>query len=133
MTDAPPATTTRILIVAMPPMLGGIIRELVADEPDIAVVGELSDHREVVPAAVREGADFVIAGPPADQLGAVYRELLTERPATRLLAVTDDGRGGALIQLAPSSTPLGELSPDMLLAVIRGGTRPLSLLHGGLD
>jgi hypothetical protein len=133
MTDAPPATTTRILIVAMPPMLGGIIRELVLDETDIDVVGELADHGDVVPAAVREEADFVIAGPPADRLGAVYRELLAACPATRLLAVKGDGRGGALIQLAPSSTPVGELSPDVLLAVIRGGTRPLSLLHGGLD
>jgi DNA-binding NarL/FixJ family response regulator len=111
----------KILIVEIPSLLREIIAEIIADEDDMEVVGEVSDHDGLVELAERTDATFVIAGLTHPELDAVYEELLTERPATRVLAVGREGRRSTLYELRPHAEPVGELSPEMLLAAIRGG------------
>jgi DNA-binding NarL/FixJ family response regulator len=111
----------KILIVEIPSLLREIIEEMVADEDDMEVVGELPDHSAIVELVERTGATFVIAGLTHPELDALYRELLLEQPATRVLAVGREGRQSTLYELRPRIETLGELSPEMLLTVIRGG------------
>jgi DNA-binding NarL/FixJ family response regulator len=111
----------KILIVEIPALLREIIEEIIAGERDIEVVGELRDHAGVVALAERTDATFVIAGLTHPELDSVYRDLLAERPSTRVLAVRREGRQSTLYELRPHAETLGELSPEMLLTVIRGG------------
>lgn len=123
--------STRILIVDLPAMLGKIIFDLVADEADIDVVAEIGDHSSLVPAAVATEADFVIARLADVVLDDAYAQLFRERPFTRLLGVSGDGRDSALIELAPTSTHVGELSAETLVGVIRGDGGPRPTMDGG--
>jgi hypothetical protein len=126
-----PTPTTRIMLVDLPAMLGEIICHLVADEAGMDVVAEIGHHTALVPAAVAAEADFVIA-PLADVvLDGAYAQLLRRRPCTRLLAVSGDGRESTLIELAPTSTPVGELSAETLVGVIRGDGGPRPTMDGG--
>jgi DNA-binding NarL/FixJ family response regulator len=111
----------RILVVAIPSLLRDIIGEIVAHEPDMEVVGELAEHDGVVELARQTDASFIIAGLAHPELDAIYKELLQRRPATRVLAVEHEGRQSTLYELRPRAETLGELSPETLLTVIRGG------------
>jgi DNA-binding NarL/FixJ family response regulator len=115
--------STKILIVGVPSLLREMLAEIIAEEGDMEVVGELSDHVGIVELAERTGANFVIAGLTQAELDSVYEDLLRQRPSTRVLAVTREGRQSSLYELLPHAETLGELSAETLLAVIRGGDR----------
>ena len=112
---------TRILIVALPPLLRELIGEIVAHADDIEVVGELDHRAGVLDRVERTGATFVIAGPAHPEHDRGWEELLRRRPELRILVVTPRGRDSALYELLPHTAPLGELSAETLLSVIRGG------------
>ena len=112
---------TRILIVAIPPLLRELIGEIVARADDIEVVGELDDRAGVLDRVERTGATFVIAGPAQPEHDPGWDQLLRRRPGLRILVVTPHGRDSALYELLPHTAPLGELSAETLLSVIRGG------------
>jgi hypothetical protein len=88
---------------------------------DMEVVGELRDVAGLVELAGRTDASFVIALLTHPELDSGYTDLLAERPSTRVLAVRREGRQSTLYELRPHAEVLGELSPETLLTVIRGG------------
>ena len=113
-------------------MLSGIITELVSAEPDLAIVGELDDCDQTLEAIERNRADVVIAG--LDGVApAQVSYLLSERPRLRILAVSGDGGESFLYELRPYERLLGEISPQTLLAAIRGRTDADSLLLAGAE
>jgi DNA-binding NarL/FixJ family response regulator len=109
---------TRIVLIDMPRLLREIVREAIADEPDLEVVAE---HDGVVDAHAieREGADFVIVGSEAAAGGESVRSLVASRRRIRALEVHSDGRESVLYELRPYRIPLGEISSDTLLRTIR--------------
>jgi DNA-binding NarL/FixJ family response regulator len=107
-----------VLLVGMPLLLRELIREIVAQEEDLVIVGE-ADDGTLPAAAARADADFVIVG--LDDPGAAerYLELLEQRPLTKVLAISGDGRDAELWELHPRLIPVREVSPDAVLAAIR--------------
>jgi hypothetical protein len=87
----------------MPRMLSGIVTELVAGEPDLAIVGEVAD------------ADVAVARFEPDRA----TELFEARPGLRLLTISADGRRVSALELRLHERFLGELSPKLLLSAIR--------------
>jgi hypothetical protein len=112
---------TRILIVGIPFLLRELIGEIVARTEDLEVVGELDDRGGVLELAERTGATFVITGLARPEHDAGWKELVRRRPGLRILAVAPYGNESALYELLPHIAPLGELSAETLLSVIRGG------------
>jgi len=110
-------------------MLGDIVREIVDAQPDMQVVGRLVDARELVRTAIATDADFVVLGLEDGRLPGSCDQLLELDPAIRVLAVDGDGRRSFVYQLEPRMRPLGELSPDALVAAIRAAMRPRSRLR----
>jgi DNA-binding NarL/FixJ family response regulator len=108
----------RVLIVDMPRMLREIVRRSVEADTDFTVVGELDDMASVVEAAERTEAQFVVADVGVTELAGVER-LLEVLPHVKLLGIARDGRQGFLYELRPQRIPLGELSPETLLDVLR--------------
>ena len=107
--------TTRILLADMPRLLREIVREIIANEPDLQVADELTGGRlELAPVLRSVAADVVVLGEDRRGSADLLLPLLRIRPALRFVIVTDDGRTGLVC------TPSGELSPARLLEAIRG-------------
>lgn len=97
-------------------MLGDIVAGVLADEPDMEVVGETVVASEFPDAVQETGADVVVVGRDDPLLAAA---LLERRPSLRILAVSADARESWLYELCPQRVPLGEISPQRLVSKIR--------------
>ena len=106
----------RIALIRLPRMLRDILTEIVSTQADMAIVADADAPDEA------GNADFVIAG--AERLVQDEVEALLEaRPRMKVLAVAGDGRQTFLYELRPQMVPLGEVSPQTLLQVIRAARR----------
>jgi hypothetical protein len=100
-------------------MLREIVATIVGAEPDLELVGEVDDPEALVAHSERTRPDLVITGAdPA--LVRVSHQLLDDFPSLRILEVDAEGDRGFLYELYPRRKKLGELSPESLLAVVRG-------------
>jgi DNA-binding NarL/FixJ family response regulator len=111
-----------VLLVALPGVLRGIIQGVLEQQPDVIVVGNLHDPRELPEALARSRADLVIWGVDGDGLDR-YASLFDEHPRLRIVAIEHDGRRGFVWQLRPHRTVLGKISPARLAATIRLAAR----------
>lgn len=109
----------RILMVKVPGILGEIITEVVADEPDMEIVGAVTDYNELLPAARATSADAVIIGLEDGELPDICEKLLDERPRVVLLGVHGDGRHAFVYALRPGRVAIGDVSPADLVDGIR--------------
>jgi DNA-binding NarL/FixJ family response regulator len=106
----------------MPTLLLDILRPIVASEPDMAVVGHVSDG-DLLAAAQRTRANVVLVEQKAKdgrEEREEYERLLLQQPLLKVLAIANDGKTGALYELHPRRVPLGEMSADALCNAIRG-------------
>ncbi len=108
----------------MPLMLRDIVKTIVTDQPDMEVVAELGIDDDVPSVAARTGADFVITSLENSGLHPSCTRLLDAHSRVKVLAIGDDGQHAFLYELQPRRSALGELSPDVLAAVIRKHTTP---------
>ncbi len=112
-------TRIRILLAELPRMLQEIVQTVVAAQPDLEIAGTV-DHRDLLPEAVsRTGAEVVIVGLTRGETAEGYDTLLFAHPQVKLFAVAADGRRAFLYELRPRSVPLGDVSPEELVAAIR--------------
>jgi DNA-binding NarL/FixJ family response regulator len=109
---------TRIVLIDMSPLLREIVRETLAREPDLLVVGEHEAGVDVAATVERDEADFVIVGSEATASAGVS-SLVGGGRRLRALELHDDGREGVLYELRPHRVSLGEISPGALLRTIR--------------
>jgi DNA-binding NarL/FixJ family response regulator len=127
MTSAPaPVRTVRIVLVALRGLLRDLIRQILATERGLHVVGELTDGQALSATLDRTRADLVIwnfeDGDEAED-ASTWSGLLDNHPRVAILTVRDDGRRGSVWQLRPHMTAIGELSPRLLLDAIREAVR----------
>ena len=131
------AERIRVLLAEMPPLLCGIVRETLENEPDITVVAELARGAALHPALTRARPDVVVVGTIEPGGFAIPRGILASYPLMRVLMLADTGRSAVMYELVPHHTPLGEVSPRALLDAIRFGGRarpgigPEERSHGG--
>jgi hypothetical protein len=112
-------TSIRVALVGCSGLLGEIIAETVASQPDFEVVADL--------AAPEPGADPVnpdlevdiVLWNDADEAGIAHWMNGFRRRCPRVLGTLIDGRNAALWELVPRRTELGELSPNALVETIR--------------
>lgn len=122
-TRHPPPTVprTRLLIADLPPLLGDIVRDALAGEGEVDVVGR---GGESLDAAVDATApDVVLAQDHGPQLPDPYLRLMLTHPTLQLLTVSADGRHAALWRLAPERRPLADVSPRGLAGALRDAAR----------
>ena len=116
----------RVVLVGMPGMLRDLVREIAEAEPGVAIVAEVAERRDA-PLIIRDvRADFVILGldegadASAGEVSEDVSDLLTGNPGLAVLGITSDGKRAYLYEMRPHLVPLGELSPAVLIDVIRG-------------
>jgi hypothetical protein len=113
----------RVLLVRVPGILGEIITNIVADEPDMEIVGDIGEYDELLPATRTTSADAVIIGLDDGELPDVCQELLDERPRVTLVGVHGGGRHAFTYALRAQRVPIGEVSPPDLVEGIRNASR----------
>jgi hypothetical protein len=118
---------TLVLLVGMQGILGEIIKETLAAETDMEVVGELTDLRHLAATTDFALPDAVIAflghGSASSRS---LRRLLRQQRHTKLLIVSEDGRWAALYGEAGVRIPIDDPIPSTLVDAIRGPA-PLSV------
>jgi hypothetical protein len=110
----------RIIVIGLPQILRDVITEIVADQPDMEVVGDLPDGAN--PATVEDlGGSFVAIRVGNDgELPDVGARLLERRArGFRILGLSSEGRTGFLYELRPTQIAIGEVTPERLLRAIR--------------
>lgn len=107
----------RVLVAVAPPMLQGIIVRALESCSELRITSVAATNtNNWVEAASRIAPDAVITTVEPDESSAEY---IVRHPRTKILAIKEDGRQAFLFELVPKLVPLGELSTDSLLAVIR--------------
>ena len=108
-----------MLLAEMPRMMRDVFKQVVEDQSDMEVVGDLTDPVELLLAAGQRQADVVVLGLNDADFPGICSHLLSEYPHLKLLGVTADGRRAFLYELRPQKVAIGEVSPEGLLAAIR--------------
>jgi hypothetical protein len=108
----------RVLLVGMPRMQIDIVKNILASQKEIVVVGETVDPSEVSRAVTAVKANVVVISEAA--VPSSYRELLYRRPRLRIIAIIADGRQARVHHLQPDVATILDLSPTSLVAAIRG-------------
>ncbi len=108
----------------MPRILRDVIRSVVDRQQDMRVVGEIDDGAATLRRVARSRADFVIVGLHDSELPEMCDRLLRDRPGTKIVGVSQEGRRAFLYELRPYTQPLGEMSSQVLLDVIRQTRAP---------
>jgi DNA-binding NarL/FixJ family response regulator len=100
-------------------MVREMIEALVSAEPGMEIVGSFDLDATVASEVDRTNATVVVVADGERQVASVCNDLLAARSALKALAVIDDGGESFLCELRPYRVPLGVLSPERLLAILR--------------
>ena len=98
-------------------MLSGIVRGIVADAPALTLLAEVTADRPLGADLDRTAAQAVI-WIVDDPQRADASATLKEHPQVQIVTVESDGRQGSVWRMCPSREPLGELSPERLVAAL---------------
>lgn len=104
----------------MPRMLRDIVGAIVTGQPDLRVVGEVDSSEALVACARRTRPDVLIVGSEPSALTASRRLMADQRSLRVLEVVLVDDRLGYVDERTPERTLVGDISPEALLAVVRG-------------
>jgi DNA-binding NarL/FixJ family response regulator len=107
----------RIALADMRPMLREIVRDNVARQPDMAIVGDYDKQNEFLEAATE--VDVAIIGARELSDSDFARHLLRASLAAKVLAIAANGHSAMLWELRPHQLLLGEVSPQALIQAIR--------------
>ena len=114
----------QVVLVELSGILHDIIEGILDAQPDIHVAGDLRETDDVARSIDATGADFMIWGVDAE-VGRFYPDVIDRYPHVKVLAVQNQHHDALLWQMRPvcemrpTRVPLGELSPDRLLAALR--------------
>jgi len=110
----------RVVLAHVPPILRDIIRDAVVNAPDVEIVGTIEDPEPLGPPLERVQADVLIVGAATPDDVTLARQVWATRPRLRLLTIGPGGRRAMLLELRPNRVILGDISPQGLVAAIRG-------------
>ena len=113
----------RIVLAELPPMLSGIVKDTVANQPDMTVVAEFSETDALLRALEAGGGDVVIVGTKEPDEPSVPIHVLATCPDIKVLMLETQGRRAALYELRPHRRSLGDVSARRLIEAIRQGRR----------
>ncbi len=106
----------RILLMAIPRTLAEVVRQAVAEQTDVVVVGEVTGGMDLLLAAGLTGADLVILGLEDSQLPGVCSHLVGEYPHIKVLGLTQKA---FLYESRPQAVASGGVSSQELRNMIR--------------
>lgn len=110
----------RVLIASLPPLLADIVRDALADDEEVDVLG----GDEGLERAVEERRPHVlISAEPGARLTEPLLALMYRHPMLRVLLITAEGRSAALYRLVPERRVLADPTPRSLAEAVRAAGR----------
>ena len=107
----------RILLTEAAPELRAVVHEMLADQSDLIVIGNVSGEMDVLLQAGK--ADVVVVGMIGAALPPVAERLVDEYPRIGVLALDIGHEQGLLYQLRPHVDVITALTPLGLVTAIR--------------
>ena len=83
------------------------------------IVGEATADESLAERVAATRAEVVIVGQRDHEIPRACRDLLSERSQLRVIGLSVDRWHGTVHELRPHREPLGEVSPENLVPVIR--------------
>jgi hypothetical protein len=117
--NAPPPI--RIVLAEMPGIMGGVVRDAIEGQPDMGIVGEITQHADVTDSVSNGQCDVVVARlASGSRVPPAYQALLFgEKPVPFIVLDPDGRRFQAYARSVRRQFAAGEL-----LAVIRKLANP---------
>ena len=101
-------------------MLRGLVGQLLADHPDLTIVGEFRDDAAACAGLDETGVDVLIVCRASQEPD--YSAQLSSRPQLRIVTLVPDAGGLSLhLQELGRRRSFGDADADTLLKAIRGG------------
>lgn len=114
----------RILLAGMSNMLVNVITAVCAQTADLVVAGQVGEGDDLHSIIRSTRADVVIVRSASPDDTDAFVPWLHSFPVLKVVAITMNGRSGFLHELQPISTPIPELSAEVLKTTLRGGLAP---------
>ena len=107
----------RVALIGCTGLLGDVISETLAGQPEVDVVAELAPPAgdQALPEL---DADLVLWNNADESRVAGWLDRLAQGTGPRVLATVGDGRQASLWELVPRRTELGALSPSTLVETV---------------
>jgi hypothetical protein len=113
------STIIRVLAANLSAVLIGLAVQLIAQQPDMVLVGQVHGSIDLL-VAVGHGVDVLILGAPqVYPMPAICSHLLNEYPDLRILVVTSTGEAAMLYWLGLRRQQLSAVSAVALISSIR--------------
>jgi hypothetical protein len=110
----------RVLLVEMTGIAADLVRQVVAQQEDIEIVGCLPEAAELGAVAGVPSVELLITEYRADRESLRRLDpILASNPGLRALAVEEGGRAASMYELKPHLRRLGPLSAEGLIEFIR--------------
>lgn len=124
----------RILLGNHPRLLREVLRELIAHQPDMEVVGEVVGPIALLVAGQALKPDIIVVALQDAEEPGLCSHLLAELPNVTILALTSDRTGAFIAQLCPRRQAIKELSAATLLQSLRHAIQdPCGWMDEGTD
>lgn len=86
-----PRNPVRVLVANRPRLMRDIVLATISDQPDIEIVGEVTDEQELEKAVEETRPDFVIVAlRHGDKLPDICYSILEKRPKMRIIAIASE-------------------------------------------
>ena len=121
----------RVLLANRPRMLREVLREIIEDQPDMEVVGEVLDPLDLLMAVRNMKADAVILAVKDSEEPGLCSHLLAEYPNLAILCLALEGKSAFIEQLCPRRLEIVDPSEDKILSALRHAVRAPCSLEGG--
>jgi hypothetical protein len=113
-----------MLMAAMTPLLGDIVRVLAASEPELELIARVRAEEDPAAALDWGKPDVVITDATGEYADRLRERVLFRYPRVRLVTLSDEGRAAHLEMLVPRRTTLRDVSSEDLLAAVLGRRPP---------
>jgi hypothetical protein len=101
----------KAILIGVPRLLGELLRDA-----GMEVLADVATPDEAVETLEAHGDSLAVVA--SDVHVAAVHELLAHAPRARMLAISDDGTRATLYELRLHATPLADLSPAAIVAVL---------------
>lgn len=105
-------------------MLKEVVAPMIESQEDMTLVEPAEETLHLAGQVAETSADVLVVHCREDEIAALSQAVLDHKPQVRVISLVDRGRSGFLYWLRPEITPLGPLSPHVLLRAIRERPAP---------
>ncbi len=110
----------KVLLASRPKLLSEVIRNMIARQPDMEVMGEVLDPIELLLAVVETKAEVVIVTPlDSEEEPRLCRHLLADHPQLKIVTLSRTGVAATLYESGSRQQRIQEPGEESILRAIR--------------